>query len=222
MERRGVRTERGDANRRIEITNREIRRLRARVIKLDKWIAEETANTAPPTLADVISEILARRGLSKVSLLKAASQTLIFLQENRIADMDGLERKVKSMSGKLQSVRDELKPVERRLNTLDEHIRQAEIYLAHKNKKALTDSEGILFGAARKYLSEHLNGRPLDLKKWKAERAEKAAAKDRLYREYYALKEETQKVERIQRSVREIIRTEPPDRAKPLARGTVL
>ncbi|MCL2457215.1 MAG: MobA/MobL family protein, partial [Defluviitaleaceae bacterium] len=40
MEQRGIRTERGDQNREIEITNREIRQLRVRIIKLDKWIAD--------------------------------------------------------------------------------------------------------------------------------------------------------------------------------------
>jgi hypothetical protein len=150
MERRGVRTERGDANRRIEITNREIRRLRARVIKLDKWIAEEAANTRTPALADVISEILTRQGQSGASRLKAASHALSFLPENRIADMDGLERKVKSMYGRFQSVRDELKPVERRLKTLDEHLARSADFKNCRKFKRRCDELRSLCAAAKK------------------------------------------------------------------------
>ena len=54
MEKRGIRTERGDMNRAIEITNKEIKQLRARINHLTKWIAEEAANDTPPTLADAL------------------------------------------------------------------------------------------------------------------------------------------------------------------------
>jgi len=56
MEQRGIRTERGNINREIEITNKEIRQLRARMNKLSDWLKEEAENPTPPTLYDVISE----------------------------------------------------------------------------------------------------------------------------------------------------------------------
>jgi ATP-dependent exoDNAse (exonuclease V) alpha subunit len=54
MERRGISTDRGNLNREIEITNSQLRQLRARIIKLTDWLKDAAANTAPPTLADVI------------------------------------------------------------------------------------------------------------------------------------------------------------------------
>jgi cell shape-determining protein MreC len=76
----------------------------------------------------------------------------------------------------------------------------------------LPDSERILFTSAKKYLNEHLNGHKLDLKKWKAERAEKTAERNQLNQKYDALKEEIKKVEQIRREVYDIMRSEAQGR----------
>jgi len=49
------------------------------------------------------------------------------------------------MIGRQQDIRDKLKPIDRRLKTLDEHIKQADIYLTHKGKKAKTEAAQVLF-----------------------------------------------------------------------------
>ena len=103
-----------------------MRQLRARINKLDKWLAKEAVNIESPTLADVISEILNWQGQSGIAKLKAAAQMLIFLQENDIRDTVGLEQKVSTMHGKVQRVINDLKPVNRRIDTLKEYIRQSE------------------------------------------------------------------------------------------------
>ena len=105
-----------------------------------------------------------------------------------------------------------MKPIERRIGTLKEHIKQGEIYRKYKGKKRLSDSEQILFTAARKYLNAHLNGHKLDLDAWKRELGTKNAERDVLYREYTALKEDTAKVEKIKRSVRDILHSESTER----------
>jgi len=61
MEKRGIRTERGNLNREIEVTNQRLRQLKARIVKLQNWLKEESENIASPTLADVIQGILSRR-----------------------------------------------------------------------------------------------------------------------------------------------------------------
>jgi len=61
MEKRGIRTKRGDLNREIEVTNQKLRQLKAHIAKLQKWLKEEQENTEPPTLADYIQGILSRR-----------------------------------------------------------------------------------------------------------------------------------------------------------------
>ena len=130
MEKRGIRTERGDLNREIEVTNKRLRQLKARISKLQNWLKEETENTEPPTLADYIQGILSRKaqagklGYSQsLYNLKDAAKMLNFLQANNIMDMTGLDEKFKSMIGEQLDIQGKLKPVERRLGTLPVFVR---------------------------------------------------------------------------------------------------
>ena len=146
-----------------------------------------------------------------------------------------------------------MKPVNRRIDTLKEHIRQSEYYKEHRSlkkqydrlyaeytaarkekgffaerkaKKALDTANDFyefnrtgltLFDAADRYLRGVLQER-FDPKKlppivaWKQELGGKMSEKAVLDREYAALKEETQKVEQIRRSVGEILRGDAPER----------
>ena len=130
MEQRGIKTERGNINRKVEITNKELRQLKARIIKLENWIKEESKNPKPPTLYDIISDILNRK--SGIYSLKSAANMLMFLTDNNISDMSDLENKVDSMHKRQSTLLGRLKPVERRLKTLDEHIKQAENYKKYR------------------------------------------------------------------------------------------
>ena len=87
MEKRGIRTGRGDLNREIEVTNQKLRQLKARISKLQNWLKEEQENTEPPTLAAYIQGILSRKaqagkpGYSQsLYNLKDAAKMLNFLQ----------------------------------------------------------------------------------------------------------------------------------------------
>jgi len=216
MEKRGIATERGNLNREIEVTNQRLRQLKARIVKLQNWLKEETGNAEPPTLADVIQGIFSRReqtGKSdrykSIGNLKAAAKMLNFLQQNQIMNMAGLEEKVKDMYGRQFDIRDELKPVERRLKVLDEHIKQADIYRKHKGNKARKETGDILFAAAKKYITDHLNGHgKIPYNTWKAERAKRNAERNRLNGEYVSLKDEVKEVEQIRKSVDTIMREE--------------
>ena len=143
MEKRGIRTERGNLNREIEVTNRRLRQLKARISKLQNWLKEETANTEPPTLADVIQGILLKREqvgkqsrYTTIHNLKAAANMLNFLTTNGIKDMSGLEEKVMDMYGEQRSISEKLKSTDRRLKTLDEHLRHSGNYKAYHGHKA--------------------------------------------------------------------------------------
>ena len=216
MERRGIRTERGNMNREIEVTNQRLRQLKARISKLQNWLKYEMENTEPPTLADVIQGILARRvqtGKSDryqaIGNLKAAAKMLNFLQQNQIMVMAGLDEKFTSMIGEQIDIRDELKPIDRRMATLKKHIEQVDIYLKHKGKKALMDSEQTLFTAANNYLKGVMNGKTtLPTKAWKAEYAKLTAERNRLNQRYVALKDEVREAEQIRKSVYSILRQE--------------
>lgn len=220
MERRGIRTERGDLNREIEVTNQRLRQLKARISKLQNWLKEEAASTEPPTLADYIQDILKRKaqaGKSDVyqSLynLKDAANMLNFLTANNIMDMAGLDEKFSSMIGTQMDIRDKLKPIDRRLATLKKHIEQADLYMRYKGKKALTDTEQALFTAAHSYLKEVMNGKTtIPTKAWKAEYAKLTAERKTLNQRYLVLKDEVKEAEQIRKSVYSILRQEQRER----------
>ena len=102
-------------------------------------------------------------------------------------DLDGLHKFVITMHNKQSEIRDKLKPMERRLKTLDEHIKQANLYREHTpinriyqqqkpkhkeeffegNRAALT-----LYQAAEHYIKANLNGRDkIPLVAWQKEYA---------------------------------------------------
>ena len=230
MEKRGIRTERGNLNREIEVTNSNLRQLKARITKLQNWLKEEQDNTEPPTLADYIQEILSRKaqaGKSQYSQslynLKDAANMLNFLTANKIMDMAGLDEKFSSMIGEQQDIRDKLKPIDRRLTTLKKHIEQADIYRKHKGNKARNEAEDILFVAAKKYITDHLNGHgKIPYPTWTAERAKLTTERNGLNQRYVSLKDEVKEAEQIRKSVYSILRQEQreqqPRRAQDMER----
>jgi hypothetical protein len=160
MERKGIKTDRGNHNRNVDNINREIRQLKARLNKIDEWLKEEMQKPETPKqpmLYDVVQNILNRQAqvgksqhYQNIYNLKSSAKMLNFLSANNIKDMAGLERTVKSMHGKLSDVRYKLKPVERRLKTLDEHIKQSENYKENKPIKRKYDELHSEYSAAKK------------------------------------------------------------------------
>lgn len=216
MEKRGIRTERGNINREIEVSNQRLRQLKARIGKLQNWLKEEKESPAPTTLADYIHSILSRKaqaGKSSVSQsiynLKDASKILIFLQQNQIMDMAGLNEKFSSMIGEQLDIRDKLKPIERRLPVLKKHMEQADIYSKFKGKKGLKEADQILFTAATNYLKGVMNGHTsLPVKAWKAEYVKLTAEHKTLNQRYLKLKDEVKEAEQIRKNVYSILRQE--------------
>lgn len=256
MEKRGIRTERGNINREIEVTNRRLRQLKARISKLQNWLKEEAVNDKPPTLSDVIQGVLSRREqtgkqsyYSAVNNLKAASKIFNFLSENGIEDMAGLEEKVMNMHDEQSSISEKLKSVDRRLKTLDEHLWNSKNYKAYHGHKAQYEklyaqyraikkaggfrseskaqkaldtanayyeehrTEITLYEAAERYLKDvmqdHFDPKKLPpISKWEAESNKLKSERQELSRRYFTLKEDVKEVERIQRSINNILREE--------------
>lgn len=231
MDKRGIRTERGNFNREIEVTNQKQRQLKAHISKLQSWLKKEAANTEPPTLAEVIQGILSRREqtgkpgcYTAVNNLKAATKMLNFLQENQIMDMDGLTGKMAGMFKEQREISEKLKPIDRRLKTLDGHISNAERYLQYrdiyrkykqqkpKKQEAFYEAhrmELTHFEAAERYLNDVMNGRTgIPLKAWKAEQEKLTAERKKLSRRYSTLKDEVKEAEQIRKGVYSILREE--------------
>ena len=117
MEKRGIRTERGDINREIEITNRQLRQLRARINRLKNWLYSQPL-TGAPSLVDMMNGIAGGKNFEsrwqKIADLKTQAKVLIFLQENGIFDVEQLAGKVERMYERQYDVANKIKPVERR------------------------------------------------------------------------------------------------------------
>jgi predicted DNA-binding protein YlxM (UPF0122 family) len=152
MEKCSIRTERGDINREIEITNKEIRQLRARMNKLSDWLKEEAANPTLPKLYDVFVEILNRPGRSKITNIQNTADIRAFLQRNDIADDADMDKKVNAMHGRLNSTSKELNEVGRRIKMLNKHLYQSELYNEHRPLKRQYDRLYAKYEEAKKIL----------------------------------------------------------------------
>jgi ATP-dependent exoDNAse (exonuclease V) alpha subunit len=232
MERKGIRTGRGDINREIEISNKELRQTKARINKLQNWLKAETKTDKPEmqTLAVVISGILkggeGQTRYGKIRDLKMAARVLSFMQSNRISTIEELRVKVGEFYGWQADLRERFKPLERRLKTLDEHIKQVESYRKHrkvyeqyqgqkpKHRDAFHEAhraEIILYESADSYLKKHLNGRTsIPLQAWKSERGKLTTEWSRLNSKYQTLKSEIREVETIRKYAEKVSRTVAP------------
>jgi len=188
MEHRGIATERGNRNRKIQSENQMLRQLGARIRKLKSWLKAEIKNTvvqdensslfSPPiNLITILTNTLNRRETKsfsrKVSDLKEIAKAVAFLQTYCITTMPKLKQQVSEMRSQFDAVSSKIKSGEKRLKTLTEHIRQAETYLKHKavyqkykqQKSGKQDafyqnysSEIILYESAECYLKQNMNG----------------------------------------------------------------
>ena len=233
MEKRGIRTERGDINRQVALDNKMLRQLRARINKLqaglDELLVEAAAVSDLPTLADVLNGILEKpeekTRRQKITDLKTFARAIIFVQENDITNVPSLRDKVVEMYGQVGGVSDRLKKVDRRIKTLDEHLKHADNYFRYRdihrqyrqqkpNKRdaffEAHRAELTHYEAARNYLDGVMNGRTdIPRKAWRAERETLTAEKGSLYAEYTRLKEEVRDAEVIRRCVETVLRDEP-------------
>jgi hypothetical protein len=214
MERKGIRTDRGDINRQVAISNSQMRQLRARIRKAKDWLYSVPINETP-SLMDMMGKIADGRNLEsrwqKVRSIQTQAKILVFLQQNNINDMESLVSKIETINRDYKDLADKIKPVERRLEQLETHLEQHEIRVKHRavyNEYARLDpkkrepyyakhTEAIdQFKEARDYLTAVMNGRkdPPPIKDWKAEHKKLTAYKAKLCEKYYSLQDEIRSV----------------------------
>ena len=103
MEKKGIRTDKGEFNRWIKATNALIRQIRGRLFSLLDWVKEVRAELAKPQSPDLISLLNAYYAMhgaksysrsGKVANLKELSETVNYLQSGEILTLDDLEARV--------------------------------------------------------------------------------------------------------------------------------
>jgi len=225
MEKRGIRTERGNINREIDVTNRQMGQLQARIAKVKTWLYAQPITDAP-TMVNVMSHIADGKNLEtryqKIANLKIQASVLVFLQENKVFDMARLVEKVTQIHERLYEVSNEIKKVDRRLDTLNTHLTHCENLKQHravfqkytqldpkKRGAFLEKHSGEIqsYRDAKQYLDAVMNGRTgLPVKEWTAERDRLTAERYSLCEEYYRLKDETRSVEHLRKGAENIMR----------------
>ena len=136
MEKRGIRTERGDQNRAIAVSNQQIRELRARAKKIKEWVYAQPLQDVP-TMVELMGAMNAAQNMKsqwqKVAHLQRAAKVLIFLQENHInGSMEKLADKIMEINQRIYDLGNDVKAKERRITTLSQHIANVDIFNQHK------------------------------------------------------------------------------------------
>ena len=114
MEKKGIRTEKGEFNRWIKATNAVIRDIKKKIALLFDWIAEAKAELAKPQAPDLVSLLNAyytqrKAGAysqkGKISNLKEMNETFNYLRANGIYSLEDLESRVSEHSAATESLK---------------------------------------------------------------------------------------------------------------------
>ena len=148
MEQRGIHTEKGDLNRWIKATNRMLQALKKKLASLKQWIdgiqIEIVERDTSPNLVTLLSDYYAQRNQgtltfsryagqkARVKNLKAFSETVNFLQANKLYTLEDLKQKIAEVHAKRQPLQDTVKTNSKRIKELQELQRHAEAYAKTK------------------------------------------------------------------------------------------
>ena len=242
MEQRGIQTERGNINRAIKFANQKLRNLKIKITELksdiETLLAEKVTPqnpqtqpqeiTPPPTaepnilvmLKNMLNDPQAKAKVQRITSLSVVKSAVEFLEQYNITTLSKLQKTLAATEAKFDEVNEKTKAVEGRLKKLNPLIKQADLYLQHKEINKLykqqkpkhkeqffenNRAELILFQAAERFLQANLDGTTLNTKAWKKEAAELTAEKDNLYQSYRQLKEGVRQISIVRRSVEHIL-----------------
>ena len=163
MEKKGIRTEKGEFNRWIKATNAVIRDIKKKIALLFDWIAEAKVELAKPQAPDLVSLLNAyytqrRAGAysqkGKISNLKEMNETFNYLRRNGIYSLEDLESRVSEHSAATESLKKTLDEQTARMKAIK---RLYDSSAAFQNLKPVYDGlQKIKFEKPRaKYKAEH-------------------------------------------------------------------
>ena len=227
MEQRGIKTDRGNINRAIEISNRKLLKLAEQINEFQGWLEEEKASPQPPTFADIISDILLRQGQG-IDKSHISYEVLTFLRDNAIENYVGLEQHLKNLMTQQRQISHEFSPIRNRLTKLAEYINENDNYTKYKaqytqyqqdykaqlpwKKKAFEeDNRWIIenYNTAKRIMDKLRNkNNKIPLNSWHNEHSKLSAELKALDGKYLNLKNEIAQVNKIRIKVYDILRKE--------------
>ena len=226
MEKKGIRTEKGELNRWIKATNRLMQDVRKKIKALFVWMAEvkeELSKPQTPSLADLLIAYYNQRNAgawsnkARTGNLKQFAEAVNYLTENKLLTLEDLQERLSSVNEEFEALSDSMKKKSARIKELQELIREGENYQRLKpvhtelnnikfkkqREKFETshDAELRLFYAARRILKEKLDGKPIALKAWKQEYAQLKTEYAELSPQHKPLREEVIRLRQVQNAV---------------------
>ena len=200
MERKGIRTEKGNINRRIKEQNDELHRLQAELERVNAAIAELQKRPQEENLVSILMRFYGNgekfaeaRGLKlgnlkKATKLRDVSQAIAFLNGHNIRTMSELSEKHAALEAEYTELRGKIITRQKRMKELSELLTNYEHYKPNKavyyEFQSIKDqkkrekfynnhsSEIEVFKAARSLYDKTLGGRKITPKAWRAELAE--------------------------------------------------
>ena len=238
MEKRGIRTDKGEVNRQIAADNKLLKEIKARITRLYNWSKAEAEKPEgqQPSMMDLweAQQQLKRPDTrtGKIRALQESTALFSFLQANGIQSMQQLHEKIADMNSRYYDLRGKIVKAERRIATLTERGEMWEQYNQYKSiHKQLAkvkpekreqfeqrhSRELILYDAAARYLKELKDsGEGITPKAWQREIDLLTAKKQVDTIDMKAMREELKAVERLRKAADQLARQE---RDKPRDRG---
>lgn len=226
MEKKGIRTEKGEFNRWIKATNAVIREVKNRIAALFDWIKEakaELAKPQAPTLVSLLTAYYSQRSAGaysqkgKTANLKEFNEVFNYLQANNIFTLDDLEARTAAVSSTVDELKKKLDAQTGRMKEIRQLYEYADTYKSLKpvfdglqkikfaksreKYKAEHAADLRLFYAARRKLTEEFKDGVFDRKKLSAEysRLEQTHAAD--YAKFKDIRSELQTLWRVRTNI---------------------
>ena len=226
MEKKGIRTEKGEFNRWIKATNAVIRDIKKKIALLFDWIAEAKAELAKPQAPDLVSLLNAyytqrKAGAysqkGKISNLKEMNDTFNYLRANGIYSLEDLERRVSEHSAATESLKKTLdeqtarmKAIKRlydssaafqNLKPVYDGLQKIKFEKPRAKYKAEHEAELIQFYAARRKLTGEFPDSKVDMKKLSDEYDELEQAHETTYGEFKAVRDDLHRLWKVKSCV---------------------
>ena len=210
MEKQGIQTNIGNLNREIKAANALMQSIRQMVRHLKGWIAdlkekkaailEALEQAKEPTIPELLSRYMDLRSSERsdwtskgklkgtVADFNKVMAAIDFLQKNGISTVESLDAHLDTVSGKAASIREEIRPMEKRVKEIDRmlfhignfeankpvHAEYAAIRWKKPKEKFAADHKEELeaYNAALRYFKVHLDGTKYSAKKLTEEQAQ--------------------------------------------------
>ena len=226
MEKKGIRTEKGEFNRWIKATNAVIRDIRKKIALLSDWIKEIKAELAKPQTPDLVFLLRAyysKRSAGaysqkgKISNLKEMNETFNYLRANGIYTLEDLESRVSEHSAATEILKKTLDEQTARMKAIKQLYDSSAAFQSLKpvydglqkikfekpraKYKAEHEAELKQFYAARRKLTGEFPDGKVDMKKLTEEYDELEQAHNTTYGEFKTVRDDLHRLWKVKSCV---------------------